>query len=102
MLCEVLNVTQTTVYLKVAVNHEKRDFFWSADNQEWHLVGTVADARFLSDEAGGEYSATQENVPRMCRHKAFTGTMVGMYANNGQTGAILPADFDWFQYQGNK
>ena len=24
----------------------------------------------------------------------------GMYANNGETGAIAPADFDWFRYQG--
>jgi xylan 1,4-beta-xylosidase len=98
-LGEVQDVAQSVVYLKVAVDHEKREFFWSADNHDWHLVGTVADARFLSDEAGGEYSTTQEGVPRMCRHKAFTGTMVGMYANNGETGAILSADFDWFRYQ---
>lgn len=90
------------LYFKVTVNREKRDFWWSTDSQDWRLAGTVPDARFLSDEAGGEYAATQTDVPRMCRHKAFTGTMVGIYANNSESGVICPADFDWFEYKGHE
>jgi hypothetical protein len=44
----------------------------------------------------------RQKLNQGCRHKASTGAMVSMYANNGETGVISPADFDWFQYQGDE
>lgn len=98
---EIIPIDQSVYYLKVTVEHERREFWYSANNQDWQSVGVATDARFLSDEAGGEYAATQD-LPRMCRHKAFTGTMVGIYANNGGSGVVSPADFDWFEYQAHE
>lgn len=74
------------LYLKVEVDRERRSFSYSSDNKEWRLVGVVEDATFLSDEG------TREK-------KAFTGTMVGLYANNGGSGRRIAADFDWFEYR---
>jgi xylan 1,4-beta-xylosidase len=79
---------QGAIYLKVVVEHEKRSFYYSFDNVSWESAGVVTDALFLSDEG------TQEK-------KAFTGTMVGMFAHNGGSGRTIPADFDWFCYEGN-
>ncbi|NMO95542.1 glycoside hydrolase family 43 protein [Paenibacillus lemnae] len=82
--CEVSY--KDVVYLRVDVDHAVRKFSYSLDGEEWNLIGTVEDARFLSDEG------TQEK-------KAFTGTMVGFYASNGGSGRRIPADIDWFQYE---
>ncbi|MDE7206679.1 MAG: hypothetical protein K2N90_05900, partial [Lachnospiraceae bacterium] len=30
--------------------------------------------------------------------KRHTGTLVGIYANNGGCGTRIPADFDYFEY----
>lgn len=79
---------QGAVYLKVVVELEKRTFYYSMDNVSWTAIGEVKDALFLSDEG------TQEK-------KAFTGTMVGFFAHNGGSGRVIPADFDWFHYEGN-
>lgn len=75
------------MYFKVRVDREVRSFYYSTDNEDWTLVGTVEDATFLSDEG------TQEK-------KAFTGTMVGFFATNAGSGRRIPADFDWFSYAG--
>ncbi|MEI7026072.1 glycoside hydrolase family 43 protein [Paenibacillus sp. y28] len=75
-----------TVYLKVQTDRSRRMFFYSLDRENWIQAGVVEDARFLSDEG------TQEK-------KAFTGTMVGLYAVNAGSGRRIPADFDWFQYE---
>lgn len=32
--------------------------------------------------------------------KRHTGTLVGIYANNGGCGSRIPADFDFFEFQG--
>lgn len=78
-------VSTSIVYLKVSVNRQKREFYWSDDNENWVLVGTVDDCTFLCDE-GVLYG------------KHHTGTLVGMYANNGGNGTRINADFDWFNY----
>ena len=31
--------------------------------------------------------------------KRHTGTLVGIYANNGGCGSRIPADFDYFEYE---
>ncbi|MFE5317747.1 glycoside hydrolase family 43 protein [Paenibacillus sp. NPDC056579] len=74
------------LYFKVLVNRENRSFYYSRDNRVWEYVGTIEDAQFLSDEG------TQEK-------KAFTGTMVGIYATSSGTGSRAAADFDWFHYE---
>jgi xylan 1,4-beta-xylosidase len=84
-LGEITGIGRTAVYLKVAVTRQRREFYYSPDNQIWKLVGTVPDATFLSDEG-----------VQIGKH--HTGTMVGLYANNGGTGVRSAADFDWFDY----
>lgn len=41
-------------------------------------------------------SSRNEGVPN--ERKRHTGTMVGMYANNGGCGSRISADFDWLSY----
>ncbi len=84
-LGEIAGISRAAVYLKVTVAKQRRDFYYSLDNETWELVGTVKDATFLSDEG-----------VQIGKH--HTGTMVGLYANNGGTGSRLTADFDWFDY----
>ncbi|WP_341805004.1 glycoside hydrolase family 43 protein [Paenibacillus turpanensis] len=74
------------IYLKVQVDGQRRSFAFSIDNANWQEAGVVEDATFLSDEG------TQEK-------KAFTGTMVGFFANNGGSGRRIAADVDWFRYE---
>lgn len=53
----------------------------------WQPIGPILDASVLSDEGGrGE-------------HASFTGNFVGM-ACQDITGRALPAEFDYFRYQG--
>lgn len=85
-LGEVSGIRQTTVYLRIIVNKQVRDFLYSLDNITWHPVGRIEDARFLSDEG-------------VLEGKHHTGTLVGVYANNGGNGNRIAADFDWFHYK---
>lgn len=85
-LGETAEIKQNIVYLKVIVNRQRRDFYWSPDNKTWYLVGTIRDCTFLSDEG-------------VLEGKHHTGTLVGIYANNGGSGRIVNADFDWFKYK---
>ncbi len=73
------------LYLKVSVNGQQRDFYFSLDREVWEHLGSVPDASFLSNEG-----------VKIGKH--HTGTMVGIYAVNGGSGARIPADFDWFDY----
>ena len=75
------------VYLKVIVEKLTRSFYYSYDGQEWILVGKLENCIYLCDEG----------VPDDPKH--HTGTLVGIYANNGGCGARKPADFDYFYYQ---
>ena len=40
---------------------------------------------------------SDEGVPD--DRKRHTGTLVGIYANNGGCGSRIPADFDYFEYE---
>ncbi len=86
LIAEVSDVEERPVYLKVDVNKLTRSFYYSYDGQEWSLIGTLEDCVYLCDEgvAGDP--------------KRHTGTLVGIYANNGGCGARKPADFDFFYY----
>lgn len=75
-----------TVYLRVRVRGQERRFYASEDNQSWNLVGSDPDCTFLSDEG-------------VTQGKHHTGTLVGLFANNGGSGSRIPADFDWFRYR---
>lgn len=72
------------VYLKVAVDHDKLQFYYGVGSEEYEAIGPVFDASILSDEA--------------CKEGWFTGAMVGICCQD-LTGFRQPADFDWFTYQ---
>lgn len=84
-VAEVSRVKEQPVYLRVVTEGQKRSFFYGYDGVRWETVGCVEDCRFLSDEG----------VPD--DPKRHTGTMVGIYANNGGCGSRKAADFDFFQ-----
>jgi xylan 1,4-beta-xylosidase len=79
-------ISEGPVYLRVDVTGQTRRFSYSYDGREWRLVGAISNCTFLSDEGFPE------------QKKRHTGTMVGLYANNGGCGSRIPADFDWFSY----
>jgi xylan 1,4-beta-xylosidase len=73
------------IRLRVEVDHERLRFGF-ATAETWTWLPEVFDASILSDEA------TQPGQPN------FTGAFVGMACQDG-SGAGLPADFDWFDYE---
>ena len=87
LVSEVNDIENVPVYLKVCVRKQTRSFFFSYDGTYWTEAGTVKDCKFLCDEG----------VPD--DPKRHTGTLVGIYANNGGTGSRKPADFDYFRYE---
>ena len=53
----------------------------------WEPAGVLENCIYLCDEG----------VPD--DRKRHTGTLVGIYANNGGCGSRIPADFDYFEYE---
>lgn len=90
LMAEVPDIEEKPVYLKVVVEKLKRSFFYSYDGMTWMLAGVLEQCIYLCDEG-------VPNDPK--RH---TGTLVGIYANNGGCGSRIPADFDYFKYDDNK
>ncbi len=86
LITEVTDVKEQPIYLKVAVNKLQRTFYYSYDGNTWIMVGILENCTYLCDEG----------VPE--DPKRHTGTMVGIYANNGGCGSRKPADFDFFEY----
>ena len=86
VVAETETVSAGVVYLRVQTRSQTRMFSYSYDGEQWTTVGQIDDCTFLSDEG----------VPQ--ERKRHTGTMVGIYANNGGCGSRIPADFDWFRY----
>lgn len=84
LVAEVRDVPAKPVFLKEEARGQRRTFSYSYDGQEWTTVAEVK-TTFLSDEG----------VPS--GHKHHTGTLTGIYANNGGRGSRIPADFDWFE-----
>lgn len=82
---EINDINSNIIYLKVEVNKQKRSFYYSIDNNVWYHVGDIEDCTFLSDEG-------------VLIGKHHTGTLVGVYANNGGNATRINADFDWFKY----
>lgn len=73
-----------TVRLKLEIDHEKLQFFYALEGQDFVKIGPVLDASILSDEGvRGE-------------HSNFTGNFVGMAAQD-VTGRGKHADFHTFE-----
>lgn len=87
LVSEISEIPEGFIYLKVEVDHQKRTFFYSTDGKEWKKGGCIENCIFLCDEG----------VPE--DRKRHTGTLVGIYANNGGCGSRIPADFDYFDYK---
>jgi xylan 1,4-beta-xylosidase len=85
VLGEVPVARDGAIILKAVTEGQTRSFLASAEGGPWMPVGRTEDASFLSDEG-------------VLEGKHHTGTMVGLFANNGGSGARLAADFDWFEY----
>lgn len=73
--------------LKVEVDGLTRKFYYSVDGVNYEPAGVLTDCIYLCDEG----------VPE--DRKRHTGTLVGIYANNGHVGTRNYADFDWFSYK---
>lgn len=82
----VENIKEQPVFLKVVVKNLTRTFYYSYDGADWRMAGTLEHCIFLCDEG----------VPD--DPKRHTGTLVGIYANNGGCGSRIAADFDYFEY----
>lgn len=79
------DIPEEEIQLKLEVHGQKRSFFYKAkSSSEWKMCAEIADCSFLSDEG----------VPQ--ERKRHTGTLTGIYANNGGCGSRIPADFDYF------
>ncbi len=87
LIAETDIIEKRAVYLKVEVDHLTRRFFYSYNDREWMAAGTLENCIYLCDEG----------VPD--DPKRHTGTLVGIYANNGGCGSRIPADFDYFEYK---
>ncbi len=87
VISEIDNVKECPIYLKVEVEKLTRRFYYSYDNENWEIGGVLENCIYLCDEG----------VPT--DRKRHTGTLVGIYANNGGCGSRIPADFDWFKYE---
>ncbi len=87
LMAEVSEVPEGPVWLAVDVKGLTRTFLYSFDGQTWRTAGTLENCVYLCDEG----------VPD--DHKRHTGTLVGIYANNGGCGSRKAADFDYFKYE---
>ena len=87
LISQVDNIKEQSIYLKVVVDKLTRSFFYSYDGEQWEPAGVLENCIYLCDEG----------VPD--DRKRHTGTLVGIYANNGGCGSRIPANFDYFEYE---
>ena len=87
VMAEIGDIQESAVYLAVEVNGLTRKFLYSYDGVSWMEVGVLENCVYLCDEG----------VPG--DRKRHTGTLVGVYANNGGCGCRKSADFDYFKYE---
>lgn len=73
-------------YLRVNVDYDRLQFYYSRDGSDWKKIGPVCDASTLSDE--------------YCKEGQFTGAFVGLCCQD-ISGQRKHADFDWFEYLEN-
>lgn len=87
VMAEISDIRECPIYLRVVVEKLKRSFFYSYDGDNWEEIGVLDNCIYLCDEG----------VPD--DPKRHTGTLVGIYANNGGCGSRIPADFDFFDFE---
>ncbi len=87
LIAEIPSLWETAVWLAVDVKGLTRTFSYSYDGHDWNVAGVLENCVYLCDEG----------VPE--DRKRHTGTLVGIYANNGGCGSRKPADFDYFKYE---
>jgi xylan 1,4-beta-xylosidase len=100
-LHEARDIPAGPVVLRVKVDGMRRTFAYraaAASETGWLPAGEVPDARFLSDEAVADYRNSRPDASVDTRNKAFTGTMVGVFATHGDSAHPTLADVDWFRY----
>jgi xylan 1,4-beta-xylosidase len=74
------------LYLKVTLDYDSLQFYYSPDNLAWQKIGPELAASRLSDE----YCASAKG--------SFTGTYIGLCAQD-LSGRRIAADFDYFEYR---
>jgi xylan 1,4-beta-xylosidase len=87
VVAQVDSIPDSRVFLKEEVSKQTRTFFYSFDGGDWKKAGEISPCHFLADEGrpgSGE--------------KRHTGTLTGIYANNGGCGSRIPADFDYVNF----
>ena len=87
VMASIGDIKPGPITLRVVVDRLTRSFYYSYDEEHWQLAGVLENCIYLCDEG----------VPD--DPKRHTGTLVGIYANNGGCGSRIPADFDYFQYE---
>ena len=85
LVSEISGILEQRIFLKICVNHQSRTYFFGYDKKTWQKVGEINPCLFLADE--GRPNSGE---------KRHTGTLTGIYANNGGCGSRIPADFDFF------
>lgn len=80
------------VYLKLALDYDAAQFYYSRDGKEWTAIGPVLAAGAISDD----------NVETIrggiLLDQGFTGAFIGICAQD-LSGRMLHADFDYFAYR---
>lgn len=85
IICEKL-FNSTRIYMKVVGKGQKLNFYYGKHQGDIHTLIENVDATILSvDKAGG-----------------FVGTCLGMYATSNGIKSDNHADFNWFEYKGEK
>ncbi|MFF2483856.1 glycoside hydrolase family 43 protein [Paenibacillus sp. NPDC058071] len=74
------------IYLRLEVNYESGQFYYSSDSTNWNKVGEKFDTTILSDEYANPMG--------------FTGAFVGMCCQDLNNHTIY-ADFEYFKYSGD-
>lgn len=87
LIAEIADIEEKPVFIRVEVEKLTRTFCYSYDGESWELIGVLENCIYLCDEG----------VPD--DRKRHTGTLVGIYANNGGCGSRKAADFDYFRYE---
>lgn len=76
-------IKENSIKLKICVNEQQAQFYYSIKNDVWHKIGGVLDASILSDD--------------YVEPMGFTGAFIGMTANDMNQHKSY-ADFSYFTY----
>ncbi|WP_018750199.1 glycoside hydrolase family 43 protein [Paenibacillus sanguinis] len=80
------------VYLKLTLDHERAQFYYSTDGVDWRAVGPVLDAGRMSDENA------ESRHGGVLLDQGFTGAFIGVCVQD-LSGCRQHGDFDYFTYR---